>query len=149
MKRVSVNLAVMTSFVATAAAAAGHNNNFNNEGRTVNLTTSSTPSFLDDYAFRIAVNSTSLGNKAGILLASTFLTAAVWTNLPQELKDNIFSTFSSSSSAAQSRVDQEPSQSEQPATYQCDCDAYCYDTYLNNYYSSNVNGFESRRRKRG
>ena len=108
-------------------------------------------SLLDDFAFRIPVNSTHLGNKAGLVLASTFLTAAVWTNLPQEFKDNIFSTFSSSNS--QSRVDDqvvELIESSSPDSG-CDCENYCYETYYRNYYSSNVNGFESeshRKKKR-
>ena len=114
--------------------------------------------FLQSLATNVAVSSQDLGNKAGVLLASTFFTAAVWTNLPQEVKDNFFGLFSSSGGQQVSRLDADaaatalieedvvartttrrPSQQQHHA---CDCESYCYETYFRDFYSSNVNGFD-------
>ncbi len=105
-----------------------------------------TNGFLDQYATLITLNRTHLGNSAGLILATTFLSAAVWTNLPQAVKDNIFGTFSSRVDEDQVEYVDTPHTTE--ATPTCDCEDYCYQTYFQHYYSSNVNGFESESRRR-
>ena len=88
-----------------------------------------------DTSNTLTLNRTLLGNAAGIVLASTFFTAAILANLPEELRlENIRKKFRRNRNGSTHRADDEDiEENEAPA---CDCEAKCYDEYLRGYYDS-------------
>ena len=82
----------------------------------------------------ITLNRTQLGDAAGIVLASTFFTAAVIANLPEQLTlNNIRKAFRKK--GTNDRADGVDVEDDKDSNT-CDCEETCYNEYLRGYYDS-------------